>query len=207
MDPGRRLGHYEIQARLGAGGMGTVYQALDTRLNRAVALKVLSPDKWEGTSGRGRLMREAQAASALNHPNIVTVYEIGQERASISSPWSASRARRSPASRAGRRCARPCNRHPDRRCTRRGARGRHRASRPQARQHHGDRSWLGEDPRFRYRQSRRRRRFRIQRHTDPHPGWSRGRAPWPTCRPNRPRAKTWIGVPISSPSAACSTKW
>ena len=79
MDPGRRLGHYEIQARLGVGGMGTVYQALDTRLNRAVALKVLSPDKWEGTSGRGRLMREAQAASALNHPNIVTVYEIGQE--------------------------------------------------------------------------------------------------------------------------------
>ena len=79
MDPGRRLGHYEIQAKLGSGGMGTVYQALDTRLNRAVALKVLSPDKWEGTSGRGRLVREAQAASALNHPNIVTVYEVGHE--------------------------------------------------------------------------------------------------------------------------------
>ena len=79
MDPGRRLGHYQIQAQLGSGGMGTVYQALDTRLNRAVALKVLSPERWEGTSGRGRLMREAQAASALNHPNIVTVYEIGQD--------------------------------------------------------------------------------------------------------------------------------
>ena len=79
MDPGRRLGHYEIQAKLGSGGMGTVYQALDTRLNRAVALKVLSPDKWEGTSGRGRLVREAQAASALNHPNIVTVYEVGHD--------------------------------------------------------------------------------------------------------------------------------
>lgn len=76
MDPGRRLGHYEIQAKLGAGGMGTVYQALDTRLNRAVALKVLSADRWEGTAGSARLMREAQAASALNHPNIVTVYEI-----------------------------------------------------------------------------------------------------------------------------------
>ena len=48
-------------------------------LNRAVALKVLSPDKWEGTSGRGRLVREAQAASALNHPNIVTVYEVGHD--------------------------------------------------------------------------------------------------------------------------------
>ena len=79
MEPGRRLGHYEIQSKLGAGGMGTVYQALDTRLNRTVALKVLSPDRWEGTAGRGRLMREAQAASALNHPNIVTVYEIGHD--------------------------------------------------------------------------------------------------------------------------------
>src|SRR5260370_29832401 len=79
MDPGRRLGHYEIQARLGVGGMGTVYQALDTRLHRAVALKVLSPDQWEGTSGRGRLTREAQAASALNHPNIVTASEICHE--------------------------------------------------------------------------------------------------------------------------------
>ena len=80
MNPGRRLGHYEIQARLGSGGMGTVYQALDTRLNRVVALKVLSPDQLEGTSGRGRLMREAQAASALNHPNIVTVYEVGHDQ-------------------------------------------------------------------------------------------------------------------------------
>ena len=79
MDPGRRLGHYDIQAKLGAGGMGTVYLALDTRLNRLVALKVLAPDRWEGTAGRGRLIREAQAASALNHPNIVTVYEVGHE--------------------------------------------------------------------------------------------------------------------------------
>ena len=79
MHPGRRLGHYEIQAQLGSGGMGTVYQALDTQLNRVVALKVLSPDRLEGTTGRGSLMREAQAASALNHPNIVTVYEIGRD--------------------------------------------------------------------------------------------------------------------------------
>jgi serine/threonine protein kinase len=79
MDPGRRLGHYDIQAKLGAGGMGTVYLALDTRLNRLVALKILAPDRWEGTAGRGRLIREAQAASSLNHPNIVTVYEVGHE--------------------------------------------------------------------------------------------------------------------------------
>ena len=79
MNPGRRLGHYEIQTQLGSGGMGTVYRALDTRLHRVVALKVLSPDRLDGTEGRGRLMREAQAASALNHPNIVTVYEIGND--------------------------------------------------------------------------------------------------------------------------------
>src|ERR1022692_5341716 len=70
MNPGRRLGHYEIQARLGSGGMGTVYRALDTRLNRVVALKVLSPDRLEGTSGHGQLMREAPAASALHHPHL-----------------------------------------------------------------------------------------------------------------------------------------
>ncbi len=79
MDPGRRLGPYEIQAKLGAGGMGAVYQALDKRLNRVVALKVLSPDRQQDTAGRGRLIREAQAASALNHPNIVTVYEVGHD--------------------------------------------------------------------------------------------------------------------------------
>ena len=79
MHPGRRLGHYEIQAKLGTGGMGTVYQALDTALNRTVALKVLSVDQLDGTVGRARLIREAQTTSALNHPNIVTVYEIGHD--------------------------------------------------------------------------------------------------------------------------------
>ena len=78
-DPGRRLGHYEIREKLGSGGMGSVYLAFDTRLNRSVALKILSVESWEGTDGAGRLLREAQAASALNHPNIVTVYEVGRE--------------------------------------------------------------------------------------------------------------------------------
>jgi len=77
--PGRRLGQYEIQARLGAGGMGAVYLAHDSRLNRLVALKVLSPAVGEGLDAKMRLAREAQAASALNHPNIVTIYEIGSE--------------------------------------------------------------------------------------------------------------------------------
>jgi serine/threonine protein kinase len=78
-DPGRRLGHYEIREKLGSGGMGSVYLAFDTRLNRNVALKVLALSPSEGTDGATRLLREAQAASALNHPNIVTVYEVGRE--------------------------------------------------------------------------------------------------------------------------------
>ncbi|MBS1858991.1 MAG: PD40 domain-containing protein [Acidobacteria bacterium] len=71
LEPGRRLGPYEIQSSLGRGGMGQVYQALDHRLNRLVALKILAGEE------SGNALREAQAASALNHPNIVTVYEIG----------------------------------------------------------------------------------------------------------------------------------
>lgn len=75
---GDRLGHFEIQSKLGQGGMGWVYQALDQRLNRVVALKVLPPGEYSGDEARRRLVREAEAASALNHPNIVTVYEVGR---------------------------------------------------------------------------------------------------------------------------------
>jgi len=75
---GTHLGHYRIDAVLGHGGMGQVYRAHDTRLNRAVAIKVM-PD---GAAGRPvsveRFLREARAASALNHPNIVTVHEVGE---------------------------------------------------------------------------------------------------------------------------------
>ena len=75
---GQRLLHYEIIEVLGQGGMGTVYKARDTRLNRLVALKVFARDRVRDADKRQRFMQEAQAASSLNHPHIVTIYDIGQ---------------------------------------------------------------------------------------------------------------------------------
>ncbi|HEX7253043.1 MAG TPA: protein kinase, partial [Thermoanaerobaculia bacterium] len=78
LSPGTRLGPYEILAPLGAGGMGEVYRARDQRLGREVAIKVL-PEGYSSDPGRlQRFEQEARAASGLNHPNIVTVYDIGQ---------------------------------------------------------------------------------------------------------------------------------
>ncbi len=76
---GTKLGPYEIVAPLGAGGMGEVYRARDTRLDRAVAIKVLPPHLSEKTEARQRLEREARAISALSHPHICALYDIGQQ--------------------------------------------------------------------------------------------------------------------------------
>ena len=76
---GARLGPYEIVSPIGAGGMGEVYRARDTRLGRDVAIKVLSTEAAESTDRRSRFEKEARAASALNHPNIVSIYDIGSE--------------------------------------------------------------------------------------------------------------------------------
>ncbi len=76
---GRRLSHYDIVADLGAGGMGVVYRARDTRLHRDVAIKVLPTDRSVSTNARLRFQREAMAASALNHPNIITIYEVNSD--------------------------------------------------------------------------------------------------------------------------------
>jgi len=74
---GTKVGFYEIVAPLGAGGMGVVYRALDTRLNRSVAIKFIS-DELADRVARRRFQREAQMASALNHPHILTVYDAGE---------------------------------------------------------------------------------------------------------------------------------
>src|SRR5690242_13793077 len=74
---GTRLGPYEVVSHLGSGGMGKVYQAKDARLNRMVALKVLPADLVANNDRRQRFIQEAQLASSLQHPNIITIFDIG----------------------------------------------------------------------------------------------------------------------------------
>ena len=76
---GTRLGPYEITASLGAGGMGEVYRARDTRLHRDVAVKVLPAPITSDANRRARFEREAQAVAALSHPNILAIFDVGRD--------------------------------------------------------------------------------------------------------------------------------
>ena len=192
--------------------MGEVYRARDTRLDRAVALKVLPADVAADPERLARFEREARAAPRSIIPNIVTIYDVGDRGAAVGSAWSSSRARR---------CARCSQRGPlplrraltiaraDRRRPRRGARRRHRPSRSQARERDGDRRGLRQDPRLRPRASwpideARRAKPRRDLAGDTRPGtcWARSA----TCRPSRPAARPSTSAPISSRSASCSTR-
>src|SRR5579872_4119146 len=88
LEPGMRLGPYEIAGPLGHGGMGVVYAAVDTRLERRVAIKLLPPDAVADPERRRRFIQEARAVSALNHPNIAQIYDVVEVPADGGAPAS-----------------------------------------------------------------------------------------------------------------------
>src|SRR5262245_47815036 len=83
LEAGTRLGPYEIQAAIGAGGMGEVYRARDTRLDRTVAIKILPPQFAGDPILRERFDREARLISSLNHPHICALFDVGEQRADV----------------------------------------------------------------------------------------------------------------------------
>ena len=211
---GTRLGPYEIVAPLGAGGMGEVYRARDARLGRDVAIKVLPPDVAQDADRRARFEREARAVAALSHPNILALYDIGVDRRSnSSSSRNCSRARplrRAPRRRRACRFARRVEIAVADRARARGrARQRHRAPGSEAGQRLPARRWAREDSRLRPRASGRTPDDQARNaDTDATrqiraPFW----APPATWRRNRFADSRWMGVPISSRSASCSTRW
>jgi len=80
---GQTLGHYHILEKIGEGGMGEVYRAQDDRLRRTVAIKVLPKEIASHAERRARILAEARAAAALNHPSITTIYEVGEEEEQV----------------------------------------------------------------------------------------------------------------------------
>jgi protein kinase-like protein len=88
--PSTKLGPYEIQSLLGTGGMGEVYRAKDTRLDRTVAMKILPAHLSSDPVRKQRFEREAKIISSLNHPNICVLYDVGQDRGGLTipvAPW------------------------------------------------------------------------------------------------------------------------
>ena len=80
LTPGTKLGPYEIRSQVGAGGMGEVYRARDARLNRDVAIKILPTSFSSDPERLQRFAQESRAAAALNHPNILSIFDIGEAR-------------------------------------------------------------------------------------------------------------------------------
>ena len=143
LQPGTRLGPYEVAALIGAGGMGEVYQARDTRLDRTVAIKVLPDWVADDADARARFEREARAVAALNHPHICTLYDVGSSMARTTSSWNLDGQTLAARPKGRCRSTRALEiRLTDRRRARQGAPAGHHASGPEARQHHGDEDGL-----------------------------------------------------------------
>ena len=144
MAAGTRLGPYEILSPLGAGGMGEVYKARDTRLDRTVAIKVLPATSPPTPSCATRFEREARTIAALDHPHICTLHDVGRQDGTdylvmeyLEGETLAQRLAQGRAADRPRRCR---SRSRDRRRARRRASRRHRPPRPEARQRHADAS-------------------------------------------------------------------
>ncbi len=104
------LGRFELTEKLGEGGMGVLYRARDTRLGRTVAIKLLRPETVADPERARRFLKEAQAASALNHPNIVTIHDIGDDGGPRHLDRDGVPRRREPAPAAGARARSRCRR-------------------------------------------------------------------------------------------------
>ena len=168
LSAGTRLGPYEIVAPLGAGGMGEVYRARDTRLGRDVAIKVVRQQLASDPERLSRFEKEARAAAQLDHPNILVVHDVGTHEGSpfivselLQGRIAPRKAGRSPAAEEGRRL-----RHPDRARPRGGARERDRPPRHQARERLRHEGRARQDPRLRRRQAPSLLRVLRRRHRD-----------------------------------------
>ena len=141
---GTRLGPYDVLGLIGAGGMGEVYKARDTRLDRTVAIKILPAELSADPERRARFEREARAIAALAHPHICTLYDIGRRHDGPADAYlvmehlAGEIARRAPAARPAAARAGARHRGADRRRARRRAQARHRPPRPEARQRDAD---------------------------------------------------------------------
>ena len=172
LNPGDRLGPYEVLAPIGAGGMGEVYRAHDSTLGREVALKVL-PERFAGDPERlARFEREAGILASVNHPNIATIHGVARigvwprprPRTGRRADAAGSPGRRTAATDEALRISQA-----DRRRARSGSRPRHRPSRSEAGQHQGSVGRHGQGARLRDRQDARIRRQRVMRRVRPSP--------------------------------------